>query len=574
MTVSGSGVINATTATNVPVTQYTVDDDIGSGTVEFTTIGSHDVTIHFTPTCDARPDGMMCLNGFVLDENMPELASNPTPANGAVNVVLNPLLIWTPGISAAFHDVYFGTSFEDVNTAADPNTLPGRGRQEPNSYSLASVLELGTEYYWRIDEVNGSEIWKGRVWSFTTTVANIVSHSIVYGSPDLFCAWPANNGVWTWGDNEILVGLLYAPYVEKSGHNYTSPRRAGLARSLDGGQTWAMEDPDNFDGDGGTLLDPPGGVNFMHPDFALRVGREGVSAWFISYDRGHSWQGPYGWGALMSNPELSGFANTSRTDYLVNTSDDCLLGMSIDCGPTDRAFMARTTDASASFSFVAWINPEEDCSTRGVMPSTVRISDTKLVTTLRRKYPGQWIDAFVSYDNGNSWSFLSRVADTYTDNGNPPALVRLTDGRLCCAYGNRLDCTMEARISEDQGATWSEAIILRDDYQTDAYGDADLGYPRIVQRPDGKLVTMYYWATLDHPTQHIAATIWDPPQPSCQVHFIHYARFAQHWLETGCGPPDWCGGADLDHIHDVDEADLSFFGDEWLQVCPPDWPWR
>lgn len=148
------------------------------------------------------------------------------------------------------------------------------------------------------------------------------------------------------------------------------------------------------------------------------------------------------------------------------------------------------------------------------MPSTVRISETKLVTTLRRKHPGEWIDAFVSYDNGNSWSFLSKVADTFCCNGNPPALVRLVgprgDGRLCCAYGNRADFRIEARISDDEGATWSEPIVLRDDYQTDAYGDADLGYCRMVQRPDGILVTMYYWATPEHPTHHIAATIWDP----------------------------------------------------------------
>jgi hypothetical protein len=38
----------------------------------------------------------------------------------------------------------------------------------------------------------------------------------------------------------------------------------------------------------------------------------------------------------------------------------------------------------------------------------------------------------------------------------------------------------------------------------------DLGYPRLVQRPDGKLVAMYYWATKENPEQHIAASIWQP----------------------------------------------------------------
>jgi hypothetical protein len=440
-------------------------------------------------------------------------ASNPSPRFYASNVDPNVVLSWSPGICSIGHDVYLGTDFNDVNDASDPNILPGRGRQEPNSYAPDGLLELGGRYFWRIDDVfctGDGTTYKGVIWSFRTALVKIVGHSIVYGAPDQFCGWPANNGVWIWG-NEILVGFVYGPYVEQGGHNLGSPSYTALGRSLDGGLTWSFEDPDNFVGDGGTAVPSPGGINFAHPDFALRTfGSTSKGQFFFSYDRGHSWQGPYTCGNLMSHPELSGLENSSRTDYIVNGQDDCLIGMSaLGCGPTDRAFMARTTDGGATFNFVSWINPEL-CTTRGVMPSTVRISENKLITTLRRKYPGEWIDAFVSYDNGNSWLFLSQVADTYTWNGNPPALVRLRDGRLCCAYGNRLDRRIEARISEDEGATWSEEIILRDDYQVDAYGDPDLGYCRMVQRPDGKLVTMYYWATPEHPTHHIAATIWEP----------------------------------------------------------------
>lgn len=41
-------------------------------------------------------------------------ASNPSPADGATNVSLNPVLSWTPGAGATMHKVYFGT---------DPNNL-------------------------------------------------------------------------------------------------------------------------------------------------------------------------------------------------------------------------------------------------------------------------------------------------------------------------------------------------------------------------------------------------------------------------------------------------------------------
>jgi len=66
-------------------------------------------------------------------------------------------------------------------------------------------------------------------------------------------------------------------------------------------------------------------------------------------------------------------------------------------------------------------------------------------------------------------------------------------GRLC------------ARISTDDGKTWGKELILRQDAR-----NWDLGYPRSVQRSDGKGVTVYYFATPENRNQHIAATIWDP----------------------------------------------------------------
>jgi len=339
-----------------------------------------------------------------------------------------------------------------------------------------------------------------------------IKHVIVFGKPDIFCGWPANNGVWIWG-NEILVGFSYGPFVEKKGHNKGPESHSVLARSTDGGESWVMEDPENFAGDGGDVVPSPGGINFAHPGFAMRVHRSGGPRFFASYDRGHTWQGPYTFGNLMSQPEFAGLENTARTDYIVNGADDCFLFMSArkpKTGTRDRTFCTRTRDGGKTFNFVSWINPEKAGTTRGAMPSTVRLSKTKLVTALRRKYPGQWIDVFVSNDNCRSWQFLSKVADTGGWNGNPPALVRLKDGRLCCAYGNRTKRQIIAKYSKDEGAGWGPEIVLRDDFQVDSHNDPDLGYPRLVQRPDGKLVVMYYWATREHPQQHIAATIWDP----------------------------------------------------------------
>ena len=64
---------------------------------------------------------------------------------------------------------------------------------------------------------------------------------------------------------------------------------------------------------------------------------------------------------------------------------------------------------------------------------------------------------------------------------------------------------IRARLSADQGVTWSEEIILRDDG-----GSHDLGYPRTVLRPDGTVVTVYYYNDRLGGEAYIAATLWKP----------------------------------------------------------------
>jgi hypothetical protein len=113
-------------------------------------------------------------------------------------------------------------------------------------------------------------------------------------------------------------------------------------------------------------------------------------------------------------------------------------------------------------------------------------------------------------DNGRSWTETGRISDPAGWSGNPPSLVKLSDGRLVCVYGNRDRACMIAKYSTDEGKTWKNETILRDDYQRDSHGDPDLGYPRAFQRADGKLVVTYYWATQEHPHHHIAGTIWEP----------------------------------------------------------------
>ena len=345
----------------------------------------------------------------------------------------------------------------------------------------------------------------------TRLPAGTFKHVFVYKEPGRFGGWPANNGVWVWG-NEILVGFKqgwYQAHDKDHSIDRDKPNLSVLGRSLNGGDSWNVEDPENFlDGEQKPVPSP--GIDFANPNLAIRVER---TFYLVSYDRGKNWKGPYSFTGLQEGM-------TARTDYLVDGPRDALFFVSakrpeVRAGSFhDRSFCARTTDGGKTFQFLSWMTGEP-LTTRSVMSSTIRVSKTELVSALRRRDDSDgkkktWVDMYASTDNGASWAFRSKVGNTGEAddprNGNPPAMVRLRDGRLVVAYGNRFPpLGMRARISGDNGKTWGAEIILRDDART-----WDFGYPRMVVRPDGKLVTIYYYTTKANPEQHIAATIWDP----------------------------------------------------------------
>ena len=117
-----------------------------------------------------------------------------------------------------------------------------------------------------------------------------------------------------------------------------------------------------------------------------------------------------------------------------------------------------------------------------------------------------WIDLYASDDDGETWQVVNRPVPDTGKGGNPPAMIRLRDGRLCLTYGYRdPPYGMCARLSGDDGRTWGIEIVLRD-----GGGSHDIGYPRTVQRADSKVVTVYYWTDEPDGERYIAATLWQP----------------------------------------------------------------
>ena len=124
-------------------------------------------------------DDFICNMGYLRHRELREdgswtfttPATNPSPADNAVNVALNPQLTWTADAGTSTHDVYFGTTFADVNSATNSATNYSsqfKGNQSGTTYTPGTMAGK-TAYYWRIDEISADGgTTKGAVWTFTT----------------------------------------------------------------------------------------------------------------------------------------------------------------------------------------------------------------------------------------------------------------------------------------------------------------------------------------------------------------------------------------------------------------------
>jgi hypothetical protein len=149
------------------------------------------------------------IDGYYLMPFTRLWASNPKPRHkqeiSAEDVTL---LSWRPGLNAATHNVYFGASLSDVNESATP---VASGLALDVNYYDPGPIAWETTYYWRVDEVNGSDTWTGGIWWFRTTNYALIDDFETYqyagGSGD------PNGARYVWKD-----GWSFFPTV-KSGSN-------------------------------------------------------------------------------------------------------------------------------------------------------------------------------------------------------------------------------------------------------------------------------------------------------------------------------------------------------------------
>lgn len=105
-----------------------------------------------------------------------------------------------------------------------------------------------------------------------------------------------------------------------------------------------------------------------------------------------------------------------------------------------------------------------------------------------------------SADGGKSWGEPHEIGVA----GYPSHLLRLRNGKLLMSYGHRTaPYGNQARISSDEGCSWSAPMLISADGAT-----SDLGYPSTVELADGSLFTVWYETLKTGPRAVLRAAHW------------------------------------------------------------------
>ena len=153
-----------------------------------------------------------------------------------------------------------------------------------------------------------------------------------------------------------------------------------------------------------------------------------------------------------------------------------------------RIGAAESKDDGLTWTWLSEIpgRPGDDVATKYHELHAVETEDGRIITQIRNHNKPD-VGATLqceSTDGGKTWTVPKSIGVW----GLPSHLLKLKDGRLVMTYGyRRKPFGNQARISADQGRTWSEPLTISAD------GEAgDLGYPSTVELADGTLLTVWY----------------------------------------------------------------------------------
>jgi hypothetical protein len=170
-------------------------------------------------------------------------ATQPDPADGAEVFITGTVLSWLPGITAATHDVYFGTT----------SPPPLIGNQTDLSFDTG-ILQAETVYYWQVDEIeaDGTTVYTGDIWSFTTS--DTIEISIATGNDDVEQFGRGNPLEIGSSDLEILVDPDYPDISQVIGLRFVDVQIPSGATIVSAAIRFDADDVDDAEHVGNTYI--------------------------------------------------------------------------------------------------------------------------------------------------------------------------------------------------------------------------------------------------------------------------------------------------------------------------------
>ena len=303
--------------------------------------------------------------------------------------------------------------------------------------------------------------------------------------------------------------------------------RVELMRSTDEGQTWSWPetvlDGPIDDRDAGVLETATGSLlvttftSLAYEPILANAESKGdwveekLVRWQAAHNRINAKQRQNALGVWMKRSTDGGISWSGRFDCLVNSphgpiqlADGRLLYAGKELyGDSQRVGVCESSDDGQTWQWLAEI-PTRDGDNRKDYHElhAVETRNGEIIVQIRNHNTQNSRETLQcrSMDGGKTWRKPHGIGVW----GLPSHLLKLRDGRLLMSYGHRrAPLGNQARISEDDGQTWSNPIFITRDGVS-----GDLGYPSTVELKDGTLLSVWYEKLHDSPFAQLRQARW------------------------------------------------------------------
>ncbi len=247
----------------------------------------------------------------------------------------------------------------------------------------------------------------------------------------------------------------------------------------------------------------------------------------LSRDSGNNW------GDFIRTP-----INSPHGPNILNENEIIYMGKQWDTDPNDQRSGAiqvyKSNNEKISWQYLADIPlPEDTLNYHFYEPHIVKLKSGKLIGVIRyqyfklgltksvttpfpefserekalfcnEKYHDPCLFITESCDNGKTWTQAKPMPNAL---GVPGHLLEHSSGALICCFSYRSKpFGIRCLISYDEGKTWSEDYIIRDDGVS-----IDLGYPSSIELANGHVLTVYYQQVKPNEKCSLLYSIWKVP---------------------------------------------------------------